>query len=95
MRIPSQSLCALRDERMAKQSKNLSLDPDAVTRGERYSEMHETNVSQLVNRFLSSLPVGDNSESSLSPAVRRLLGIASDKDALKRYRQHLDEKYGR
>ena len=80
---------------MAKQSKNLSLDPEAVTRGERYSELHETNVSQLVNGFLSSLPVDDEAEHNLSPAVRRLLGIASSENAVKRYRQHLVEKYGR
>lgn len=95
MRIIGTSLCALRDEPMPKQSKNLSLDPDAVTRGERYSELHETNVSQLVNRFLSSLPVGDDSENGFSPAVSRLIGLASDKNAVKRYRQHLDKKYGR
>jgi len=80
---------------MAKQSKNLSLDPEAVTRGERYSAMHETNVSQLVNRFLSSLPIDDEAESTLSPAVRRLLGIASGENAVEHYRQHLVEKYGR
>jgi len=80
---------------MAKQSKNLSLDSEAVTRAERYSELHDTNVSQLVNKFLSSLPAGDDTERSLSPAVRRLLGIASDKDAVKQYRQHLIKKYGR
>ncbi|HXH41046.1 MAG TPA: DUF6364 family protein [Thermoanaerobaculia bacterium] len=80
---------------MAKQSKNLSLDPEAVTRGERYSEMHETNVSQLVNRFLSSLPIDDEAEHTLTPAVRRLLGLASGKNAVKQYRQHLVEKYGR
>ena len=80
---------------MAKQSKNLSLDPEAVTRGERYSELHETNVSQLVNRFLASLPLDDGSENTLSPAVSRLLGIVSNKSAVKHYRQHLVEKYGR
>ena len=80
---------------MAKQSKNLSLDPEAVARGERYSARHKTNVSQLVNRFLASLPIDDDAESTLSPAVQRLRGIASDKNAVKRYRQHLDEKYGR
>jgi hypothetical protein len=81
---------------MAKQSKNLSLDPEAVARGERYSEIHETNVSQLVNRFLSSLPVDEGGiESTLSPAVRRLAGIASSENAMKHYRQHVVEKYGR
>ncbi|HSY48854.1 MAG TPA: DUF6364 family protein [Thermoanaerobaculia bacterium] len=95
MRIAFRLLCALNGEIMAKQSKNLSLDPEAVTRGERYSEMHETNVSQLVNRFLSSLPIDDEAESTHSPAVRRLLGIASGENDLKQYRQHLVEKYGR
>jgi len=80
---------------MAKQSKNLSLDPEAVSRGERYSELHGTNVSQLVNRFLTSLPLEDASELRLPPVVSRLLGIVSDKDAVKHYRQHLVEKYGR
>jgi hypothetical protein len=80
---------------MAKPSKNLSLDPEAVSRGERYSELHGTNVSQLVNRFLSSLPLEDESELRLTPVVSRLIGIVSDKDAVKHYRQHLVEKYGR
>jgi hypothetical protein len=80
---------------MAKLSKNLSLDPKAVERGERYSKLHNTNVSQLVNRFLSSLPIGDKSSNDFSPTVRRLIGVASSKDAVKEYRQHLAEKYGR
>jgi len=81
---------------MAKQSKNLSLDPDAVTRGERYSELHHTNVSQLVNRFLASLPLeDDDADSDFSPTVQRLVGLVSDKNAVKRYHQHLVEKYGR
>ena len=79
---------------MAKQSKNLSLDPKAVKRGERYSKLHNTNVSQLVNHFLSGLPVGEE-KNNFSPTVRRLIGVASSKDAVKEYRQHLVEKYGR
>ena len=80
---------------MPKQSKNLSLDPEAIKRGERYSKLHDTNVSQLVNRFLSALPVTEEAEPEFSPTVRRLLGVASSKDALKQYRHHLIEKYGR
>jgi hypothetical protein len=80
---------------MAKQSMNLSLDPEAVSRGQRYSELHGTSVSQLVNRFLSSLPLEDESEFHLPPVVSRLVGIVSDKDAVKHYREHLAEKYGR
>jgi hypothetical protein len=80
---------------MAKQSKNLSLDPEAVTRGQRYSELHQTNVSQLVNHFLASLPLDGDADSDFSPTVRRLVGLVSDKNAVKRYHQHLVEKYGR
>lgn len=37
----------------------------------------------------------ETAERRLSPAVTRLLGIVSDKDAMKQYRQYLVEKYGR
>ncbi len=80
---------------MAKLRKNLSLDPEAVARGERYCKLHETNLSQLVNRFLSSLPLNDNPRTRLTPAVSRLIGLVSDQNALEHYRQHLVEKYGR
>jgi len=80
---------------MAKQSKNLSLDPEAVRRGERYSELHDTNVSQLVNNFLSSLPVDEDvSEAALTPIVRRMLGIAEGSGGVEDYHEHLIEKYG-
>jgi hypothetical protein len=77
-----------------KQSKNLSLDPQAVRRGERYSELHRTNLSQLVTNFLLSLPVPEEEE-PLSPAVRRLRGIGAGAAGIEDYRRHLVEKYGR
>ncbi|MBX6362471.1 MAG: hypothetical protein IRZ00_01275 [Gemmatimonadetes bacterium] len=81
---------------MAKQSKNLSLDPEAVRRGERYSELHGTNVSQLVNNFLLSLPVAaDVADEALTPTVRRILGVARGSRGIEEYREHLVEKYGR
>lgn len=81
---------------MPKQSKNLSLDPEAIRRGERFSELHQTNVSQLVSNFLLSLPVGPyEQERPLSPAVRRLLGIGSGGTDVDDHRRHLAEKYGR
>lgn len=80
---------------MPKQSKNLSLDPEAVRRGERYSELHRTNVSQLVSNFLSALPLDDEArEKQLSPAVRRLLGIAAGRVDEEDYRRYLVDKYG-
>lgn len=80
---------------MARRSKNLSLDPEAVRRGERYSELHGTNISRLVSNFLSSLPIdAEDGRESLSPAVRRLLGVASGEGGVDDYHRHLEEKYG-
>jgi len=83
------------DERnKPKRPKNLLLDPDAVARGERYSRRHRTNLSRLVGDFLRSLPLGAD-ESALTPAVRRLWGVARGRaDGREAYRQHLARKYG-
>jgi len=87
---------------MGKVAKNLSLEPEAIARGERYGRRHGKNLSQLVNDFLSGLPAGSLPESELSPLVRRLRGIAagagSGRKAVsgrKEYRAHLHRKYGR
>lgn len=78
---------------MAKRSKNLSLDPEAVERAERYSELHGTNVSQLVNDLLGSLPLPDDTE-GLTPTVRRLLGIGkATSDPIGDYRMFLQRKH--
>ncbi len=75
--------------------KNLSLEPDAVARGERYGKLHGKNLSQLVNDFLRALPLGPRAAGSLAPAVRRLRGVAAgaktDREA---HRKHLARKYG-
>jgi hypothetical protein len=85
------------DGRMAKltkKPKNLSLEADAIARGERYSELHGTNLSRLVSDFLRSLPLG-RSRPSVSPAVRRLRGIAADSKLDRAaYREQLHRKYG-
>ncbi|HEY5218410.1 MAG TPA: DUF6364 family protein [Gemmatimonadaceae bacterium] len=80
--------------RSIKKPKNLSLDPRVVARGERYSELHGTNLSRLVGDFLRALPVGEPEPAS-SPIVRRLRGVAaSGKGSRDTYRQHLRRKYG-
>ena len=77
-----------------KKPKNLSLEPDAIVRGERYSRLHRTNLSRLVSDFLRSLPLGGPSL-PVSPAVRRLRGIATgSKLDRASYREHLQRKYG-
>ncbi len=78
---------------MAKIIKNLTLDPKAVERAERFSKRNGTSVSQIVSDFLSRLPEDTNAE--LSPAVTRLLGIVKGKGDERAYRRYLDKKYGR
>jgi hypothetical protein len=74
--------------------KNLLLDPDAVARGERYSRRNGTNLSRLVGDFLRALPLTASDE-ALTPAVRRLWGVARDTNTDREtYRDHLVRKYG-
>lgn len=88
---------------MARVSKNLSLEESAIGRGERYSELHQTNLSRLVSDFLSRLPLPEPTR-HLSPIVSRLLGVAASvetntarpaEEAQASYREHLWTKYGR
>lgn len=78
----------------AKKPRNLTLDDEAMARGERYSQKHGTSISRLVGDFLRALPL-EPSDRALSPSVRRLLGVAAgqeiDRDT---YRAHLLRKYG-
>ena len=78
---------------MPKIVKNLTLDPEAVRNGERYSREKGTSVSQLVSDFLSRLPVDD--ERQLAPVVARLLGTARGKVDQRGYHRYLDKKYAR
>jgi len=82
---------------MAKTSRkprNLSLDDEAMRRGERYSQRHGTSVSRLVSDFLRALPL-DSAESPLAPQVQRLLGVAVGAGLDRAdYRKHLIRKHG-
>jgi len=81
---------------MAKVPKNLSLEPAAIARGERYGRRHGKNLSQMVNDFLNALPLRGPATDELSPLVRRLRGIAAGaKTSREAYRKHLLRKYGR
>jgi hypothetical protein len=76
---------------MPRVTKNLSLDPVAVERGERYSERHAKSLSQVVSDFLLRLPL-DEEAPDLTPAVRRLVGIAEG-GGEEDYHKYLLEKY--
>ena len=79
---------------MPRVTKNLSLDPAAVERGERYSELHATSLSQLVSDLLLRLPL-DGEDAKLTPTVRRLMGIAKGETDEADYRDYLLAKYAR
>jgi hypothetical protein len=82
-------------EAVMKRPKNLSLEADAVARGERYGKLHGKPLSQLVNDFLRALPLEPSSETVLSPVVRRLRGVAAGaKVDRATHRKHLARKYG-
>jgi hypothetical protein len=83
--------------RVPKRPVNLTLDPEAVARGEQFGERHGASLSQVVNNFLRALPSGDLDADAegLAPSVRRLYGAAAggqtDREA---YRKHLRGNYG-
>jgi hypothetical protein len=80
---------------MRKQSLNLTVDPESLERGQRYSERHGVSISKLVDDFLANLPLDEESKDSLTPDVRSLIGIGAGDADRESYRKHLLEKYGR
>lgn len=80
---------------MPKVVKNLTLDVEAVRRGERFSRKKGTSVSQLVSDLLSRLPDEDSEGRRLSPAVGRLLGIGSGAADEASYRRYLEKKHAK
>ena len=79
---------------MKKVVKNLSLDAEAVRKGERYSRSKGTSVSQLVSDLLSRLPE-EEASSPLSPAVGRLLGVGLGKADEASYKHYLEKKHSK
>lgn len=77
-----------------KRAKNLSLSSDAIAHGEAYSRRHGTKLSKLVGDFLRALPLGEEPARALSPAVRRLYGVAAGAQAsVEEYRDYLHRKH--
>ena len=85
--------------KQGKKATNLTLDQEALARGERFSRQHGTSVSQLVTRFLYSLPSEVDADAKAVPnglttVVQRLYGAAAGGKADRAmYRAHLLEKY--
>ena len=75
----------------SKKKLTLSVDERVIERARRYSDRHNTSISQLVTTYLSQLDAP--SESKLAPWVRRLRGILPSDTSVDDYRRHLEEKH--
>lgn len=84
---------------------NLSLDTDAIVRGEAYAIANDVSLSQLVSQLLRGLPASSagaaiGAQTAEWPeAVARLYGVARQGDgdstsAIEDYHQYLYRKYG-
>jgi hypothetical protein len=80
---------------MAKRKLTLTVDAEVVERAHRYSEAHDTSISQLVTEYLGALGrAGAAGAEAYTPTVQRLLGVMPAGVTLDDYRTHLDAKYG-
>ena len=83
---------------MPKESLNLSIDSASIERARRYSQRHDTSMSQLVSDFFATLPSDKEEEEwqrGLSPRIRRLLGSGRGEADEEDYHEYLMEKYGK
>lgn len=75
----------------SKKKLTLSVDEDVIERARRYSDEHDTSISQLVSTYLSQLD--SPSDRELSPLVRRLRGILPSDVSVEEHREHLEKKH--
>ena len=81
---------------MPKDRITLLLDRKAIERGLRYSQLHGSDISEVVSELLTRLPIeGDQPKEELTPTVRRLFGIIHARVSPQDYRDHLAEKHRR
>lgn len=92
-KAPKRSDLALR-EKSARRPKKLSLDAEAVERGEEYGRRHGIALSRLVGDFLRALPLGAPAH-ELTPAVQRFRGVAEGGATRDDFRAPLSRKYDR
>lgn len=84
-----------------KRPRNLSLRPEDIAHREAYGRRHGTTLSALVGDVLRALPLGRKPARELSPAVRRLYGVAAGaptgvegaSSAIDAWRERLHRKY--
>jgi Family of unknown function (DUF6364) len=77
----------------------ISVDDAAVERARQYAERHDTSIPELVNDFLSKLPLDEDAEdymAGLGPIGRQFVGVARGAEVDEEdYHRYLLEKYSR
>lgn len=74
----------------------LNLNKEVTESAAKYAKNHQTNLSKLVESYLSSLTKKEKKETKVSPLVESLTGILPDEpenDYNKEYREFLNKKY--
>jgi hypothetical protein len=72
----------------------LSVDAQIIERAHRYSQRHNTSISQLVSNYLAHLAEA-GPPAPYSPTVRRLIGILPSDVSVDEYHEHVAQKYAR
>lgn len=72
----------------------LSVDEQIIERAHRYSQRHNTSISQLVSNYLARL-TDAGVHPPYTPTVRRLIGILPSDVSVGEYHEHLEGKHGR
>lgn len=72
----------------------LSVDEQIIERAHRYSQRHNTSISQLVSNYLARLAEAGPHQ-PYSPTVRRLIGILPSDVSVEQYHEHLEQKYAK
>jgi len=72
----------------------LSVDAKIIERAHRYSQRHNTSISQLVSDYLAQLAEA-GPHASYSPTVRRLIGILPSDVSVDEYHGHIERKYAK
>lgn len=74
----------------------LKLDKDIIDKAKVYADKHNTSLSQMVEKYFSSLLSQKNSGNKISPLVQELSGVIkpdSVKNHKNDYSDYLSDKY--
>lgn len=69
----------------------LKLSKKAIEKGKRYAKKRNTSLSRMVENYLERIAMVEEEE--ISPLVKSLSGIASEKHDDKTYEDFLTKKY--